>query len=128
MSDSPGCEKRQFVRVPVDVQVNYRFIRYDGQTGDVFSGKTGNIGAGGLLLTAALPEADLIADLLMGKVSVWVELLLPEQEPIRAISHVAWLEALDETNNTCAMGLRFAEIAAVAQDELFRFVINAVNI
>ena len=131
MSNFPGSEKRQFVRVPVDIEVKYRFIGPSGVAPTpetIYSGKTGNVGAGGLLLVAQLPEAALIADLLMGKVAVGLELFLPEHDPIQALSRVAWLEALDETDNTCAMGLRFVEIASVAQDELFRFVINAVNL
>ena len=130
MSNFPGSEKRQFVRVPVDIEVKYRFIGPSGvaPTPDAtYSGKTGNVGAGGLLLVAQLPEAELIADLLMGKVAVALELFLPEHDSISALSRVAWLETVDEQNNTCSIGLTFKEITASAQDALFRFVINSVS-
>jgi len=129
MSDFATSEKRQFVRVPVDVEVKYRFIqpRSTGAPTEetTYSGKTGNIGAGGLLLVADLPEADLIADLLMGKIIVGLELYLPDHAPIQALSRVAWLESVDEEKGTCAIGLSFKEITAADQDKLFRFVITS---
>lgn len=129
MSDFTEAEKRQFVRVPVEVPVDYRFISQtdpsEDQMDQVSQGHTQNVGAGGLLLVGAIPEPGLIADLLMQKVIVGLEVRLPEHEPIRILSRVAWVEAIDEEKGTCSMGLRFKEIAAGDQDDLFRFVITS---
>jgi len=122
-------EKRQFVRIPVDLRIDYRFIRQPTSPGSdaVLAGHSGNIGAGGLLLVGQIPENDLIADLLMRRVIVALDIHLPgAEQPIRALSRVAWLEAIDPDRNACAMGLTFKEITVEAQDELFRFIINSV--
>ena len=131
MSDFAESEKRQFVRVPLQVAINYRFIRQSGEKpvpGATYKGHTRNLGAGGLLLVAAIPDADMIAELLMQKVIIALELFLPDHEPIGALARVAWLEAINEEQGTCSMGLSFKEITAAAQDDLFRFVINATGL
>ena len=132
MHDSCESEKRHFVRVPVDVKVDYRFVPSSPdlaslKTGQTFHGHTGNVGAGGLLLVGEIPDNDLIADLLMRRVSLVVEIRLPEHQPINALARVAWLEAIDPAGQTCSMGLTFREITTSAQDELFRFIIHAVS-
>ena len=130
LSDPCESEKRQFVRVPANIKVGYRFISQGGAApvpDTAFTGHTVNLGAGGLLLVGHVPDNDLIADLLMRRVSVVLDIHLPKAgHSIRALARVAWLEAIDPTNNTCPMGLTFKEITASDQDELFRFIINAV--
>ena len=130
MTDFPDSEKRQFVRIPVNVDVEYRFIcQEDGApiSDQTFTGHTGNIGAGGFLLVGPVPAHDLISDLLMRRVVVVVTILLPDHQPIQALARAAWLEAVDQAHQTCSMGLTFKEITLAAQDELFRFIINAVS-
>lgn len=130
MSRLSESEKRQFVRVPVNVPVDYRFVRQDSDTPisvAMLNGHTINIGAGGLLLVGQIPDRDLIADLLMRKVVVALSIRLPRQQPIQALGRVAWVEAIDQTQMTCSIGLTFKEITAQSQDDLFRFIINAVS-
>ena len=122
-------EKREFVRVGVSVPVKFRLI---AQTPDVtvpddyMDGETQNIGAGGMLLAGPIPRPDLITDLLVQKVVVGVRIYLPgEDEPVEALARVAWLEAIDQEDNRCSLGLSFKEITSEAQDVLFRFIISS---
>ena len=122
-------EKREFVRVGVSVQVKFRLIAQDPDVtvpDEYFDGETQNIGAGGMLLMGPIPRADLITDLLVQKVVVGVRIYLPgEDEPVEALGRVAWLEALNQEENRCSLGLSFKEITSEAQDVLFRFIISS---
>lgn len=122
-------EKREFVRVGVAVPVKYRLISQSPDVSapdDTHDGETQNIGAGGLLLVGPIPRADLITDLLVQKIVVGVRIALPgEDEPVEALCRAAWLEAIDQEENRCSLGLSFKEITSEAQDTLFRFIISS---
>ena len=122
-------EKREFVRIGVAVPVEYRLI---SQSPDVsvpegsMKGETQNIGAGGMLLVGPIPHAELITELLTQKVVVGVRIFLPgEEKPVEALARTAWLEAIDEEESKCSLGLAFKEITSDAQDTLFRFIISS---
>ena len=122
-------EKREFVRVGVAVPVKFRLISESAEVTvpeDYIDGETENIGAGGILLVGPMPRSELITELLMQKVIVGVRIFLPgETQPVEALARVAWLEAIDEEQNKCSLGLAFKEITSDAQDALFRFVISS---
>jgi c-di-GMP-binding flagellar brake protein YcgR len=122
-------EKREFVRVGVAVPVTYRLISQSPDItvpDDYLEGETQNIGAGGILLVGAMPRADLVTELLMQKVVVGVRIFLPgEEKPVEALARVAWLEAIDQEEHRCSLGLAFKEITSDAQDTIFRFIISS---
>lgn len=122
-------EKREFVRVGAVVPVKFRLISQDPEVevpDDFLDGETQNIGAGGMLLTGAMPQYELITELLMQKVVIGVRIDLPgASEPVEAIARVAWLDAIDEEAGKCSLGLAFKEITSDAQDALFRFIISS---
>ena len=122
-------EKREFVRVGVAVPVKYRLIATGThhEVGDAYlDGETQNVGAGGMLLVGPIPPADLITDLLVQKIVVGVRIYLPgEDAPVEALCRAVWLEAVDEADDKCALGLSFKEITSDAQDMLFRFIISS---
>jgi len=122
-------EKREFVRVGVAVPVKFRLI---SQSPDVtvpdeyYDGETQNIGAGGLLLVGPIVQGDFITNLLIQKIVVGVRIYLPgEDDPVEVLCRAAWLEAIDQEDNRCSLGLAFKEITSDAQDTLFRFIISS---
>ena len=135
-------EKRRFVRLPTTVSVTYRFISQVPVEGrgphgtlrpggsvprEVYEGQTANLAAGGMLLVGPIPDKELIADLLMQKVIVGVEMQLDPTgagKSIHALCRVSWVEAVEEKESRYGLGLRFVEITSAAQDEIFRYVIS----
>ena len=130
MTERCDSEKRQFVRVPVDLRVDYQFIDQSAPTGseEVIHGHSANLGAGGLLLVGPVPDNGIIVDLLMRRVFVSLDIHLPGlKESIRTLARVAWVESIDVARKECSMGLMFKEITGESQDRLFRFIIDAVS-
>lgn len=126
MAERYESERREFVRIRVDVPVRYKFLSKAVEVPeDVFEGTTGDLGGGGLLLVGRVPSEGMFVHLLTQKVVLGVNLMLPAtQEPVKALCRVAWLEAT-ETPGRVAMGLKFKEISRDSLDEIFRFVIKA---
>jgi c-di-GMP-binding flagellar brake protein YcgR len=120
-------ERREFVRMRANLAVRYKFLSNSGEEIDseTHEGITRNLSGGGLLLEGKVPNAQWIPDLLMQRIVVGVNLLLPDgNEPVKALTRVAWVEAFDETASKCAMGLMFREITREHQDMIFRYVIK----
>ena len=121
-------ERREFVRVRVQIPVRYKYLcktRNEQEMEEVYEGTTTNLGGGGLLLLGRVPKVDWIPELLMQKIVIGVNLLLPQDEmPIKALTRVAWVETFDETTMKCNMGLKFKEITQADKDRIFKFVIK----
>ncbi|NUN49932.1 MAG: PilZ domain-containing protein [Candidatus Brocadiae bacterium] len=128
MSHPLDQERREFVRVRVQIPVRYKFLsklRTGPELEEVFEGTTTNVGGGGLLLLGRIPVLDWIPDLLMSRIVLGVNLLLPQEEsPIKALTRVAWVETFDEATMKCNLGLRFKEITQSDKDRIFKFVIR----
>ncbi len=121
-------ERREFVRVRASLGVRYKFLNRAGEdAGDkVYEGVTQNLSGGGLLLTGKIPDVEWIPDLLMQKIVIGVNIVLPDSpEPIKALTRVAWAEAFKEGSGKCAFGLMFREITKEAQDKIVRFIIKS---
>lgn len=121
-------ERREFVRVRIQIPVRFKFLsktRTDAAMEEVYEGTTTNLGGGGLLLLGRVPHVDWIPDLLMQKIVIGVNLLLPQDEaPIKALTRVAWVETFDEVTMKCNMGLKFKEVTQSDKDRIFKFVIK----
>jgi c-di-GMP-binding flagellar brake protein YcgR len=126
MTERYESERREFVRIRVDVPVRYKFLsKAVPVPEEVYEGTTGDLGGGGLLLVGRVPDDALIVHMLTQKVVLGVNLLVPaSQEPVKALCRVAWLEAAEAAGRV-AMGLKFKEISRDSLDEIFRFVIKA---
>lgn len=122
-------ERREFIRVKVEIPVRYKFLakhRQDAELNTIYEGFTTNLSGGGLLLMGKLPVLAWLADLLMQKMAVGINLYLPLHEaPIKALTRVAWIETIEEQTQRTAFGLKFREITADDKDKIFRFVIKA---
>ena len=128
MSFEYETEKREFVRIKTDVPVRYKFLSRTLEIDDtaVHEGRTRNISGAGLLLIGKLPKDEWLTPLLMEKIVVGVNIMLPySEEPIKALTRVAWIEGVQEDSGDCALGLKFKEITKDSQDEIFRYVIRS---
>lgn len=128
MSFEYQTEKREFVRIHIDVPIRYKFLSrvVDIDDDAVYEGTTSNLSGAGLLLVGKLPSVSWIPGLLMGKILLGINLILPSLElPIKALCRVAWVEALEEGSEKCAMGLKFREITKENQDEIMKYIIKA---
>ncbi|GAF91192.1 unnamed protein product [marine sediment metagenome] len=121
-------ERREFVRVKTSLSIRYKFLNQSGDDFDekIYEGVTQNLSGGGLLLTGKIPDLGWIPDLLMQKIVIGVNIMLPDSpEPIKALTRVAWAEAFEEGSGKFAFGLMFREITKEAQDKIFRFIIKS---
>jgi len=127
MPERYESERREFVRIKVDVPVRYKFLSRTVQVGDdVYEGVTGDLGGGGLLLVGRVPTPELYVGLLTQRVVVGVNVLLPAAaEPLKALCRVAWIEAAEANGGRVALGLKFKEITRDALDEVIKFVIKS---
>ncbi len=121
-----GFERREFIRVKVKVPVAYKFFSTTGDSpfDEIFEGHTSNISRNGLLLEGQLPEKDMAAPLLLGKLIIGVNLFLPNQEaPVKALTRVKWIEATSDETISC-LGLHFKEITKESIDWILKFIIS----
>lgn len=122
-------ERREFVRVKLEVPVRYKFLakeRIEPELDHVYEGTTWNISGGGLLLAGRIPVFTWLPDLLLSKILIGVNILLPGTDtPIKALARVAWIETIDEGTKRCGIGLKFREITTADRDQIFQFVIRS---
>ena len=120
--------KRDFVRIPTDIQVRYKFLSKSSEVDSegIYEGVTSLISGTGLLLQGKIPGYTWIPALLMGEILLGLNLMLPACErPLKALAQVNWIEKIKKGSDKCPMGLRFNEITKEDQDELLKYVIKA---
>ena len=126
---SEGSERRQFVRVNVDVPVSYKFVPLDPRMSvaqETHTGYSRNVSQGGLLLIGRLPNLSWISPLLMNRMIIAVSVQLPGiTAPIKALCRAAWLETVEEKSQRAAYGLIFNEIANEDRDRVLQFVLKS---
>lgn len=120
--------RRDFVRVPIEIPVRYKFLSrtVDVQEEGIYEGFTNAISGTGMLLNGRLPSLSWIPALLLGEIMLGLNILLPaHEEPIKVLANAGWVEALKKGSDRCPLGLRFQEIAKEHQDLLLKYVIKA---
>lgn len=120
-------ERREFVRINVSLPVRYKFLSPGASktVDQIFEGNTSNISAGGMLLVGKIPSSDWLEDLLLQKVILGINVLLPEsQEPVKLLARVRWIESLT-AQNQCSMGLIYKEIKRPDQDKIVQLIIRS---
>src|SRR5207237_3337278 len=97
MTERYESERREFVRVKIDIPVRYKFLSKSVQVpDDVFLGSTGDLGGGGVLLLGRIPDPAWYVGLLTQQIVIGVNLQLPGiADPIKALCRVAWIEATE---------------------------------
>ena len=128
MSSKFEFEKREYVRIPVTLGVRYKFLTQVDIGVDldhVHEGTSQNIGTGGILLKAKLPDHNWLSQLLTHTMLIGVNILIPSQEnPVKALCRVAWSSAVAE-GNFVMLGLSFQEIAEEDRNSITKYVIRA---
>jgi hypothetical protein len=107
-------DRRDYPRLKKSVSVRYKFLSStvkDPAMERICDGVTQNISMGGLLLVGPVPRLDWLKDLLLGRINIGVNLVVPAQVyPIKVLTRVAWLEATDEQAMNMRIGLRILEV------------------
>jgi c-di-GMP-binding flagellar brake protein YcgR len=129
MSAGFESERREFVRIRVSLPVRYKFLSRDldgtPEGDEIHEGSTNNISGGGLLLKARVPHLQWLPDLLMQKMVIGMNLILPHDDmPVKALTRVAWIEALEEGSQKAQLGLRFKEISQEDEDRILQYIIR----
>ncbi len=127
MTPDGGSVKIEFHKLQTDVPVRYKFFSktLDIDTEQVFEGTTCKLGGNGCLLQGKLPSLSWIPALLMGKILIGVNLLLPSSAtPPKALCKVAWIEAVAEGSDRCAIGVQFIDIPKECQDDITKYLIR----
>ncbi len=124
------CENRDYLRVKAHVPVRYRFLADHlghAAADTTYEGTSRDLSGGGILLRGEIPEEGWIPDLLMERITLDLEIFLPdESQPVKAIARAAWLDTgrSAETDEAPALGLKFVEITREAQDRVFQYILH----
>ncbi len=123
-----GMERRQFVRVRMEVPIRYKLVRPTGEkvVEDLFEGSTVNISTGGVLLDGKLPDPSYVVELLAQRIRIALNMAIPgDTAPVKAIARAAWIERLEEKSGIFPMGLSFDEISDGDRSRIQRFTIKS---
>lgn len=128
MAFSYETERREFVRIRVDVPVRYKFLSrtVDVAKEQIYEGTTRDISGSGLLLVGRIPKLEWIPLLLLEKIVIGINIMLPSSaQPVKALTRAGWIEAIKEGDDRCRMGLKFKEITRQSQDDILKYVIKS---
>jgi len=121
-------ERRQFVRIPLTVPINFNLISSESgnKVGPAFKGETSNVGAGGVLVTGEMPPVEDVTALIVQRLILAGEMEMPDDpKPILFLGRVAWIEDIDTENRRCSLGVIFKELTQLDRDRLYQFVIRS---
>ncbi len=128
MSFEYESEKREFVHIATDIPIRYKFLSkalpLDAEP--ICEGATANLSGSGLLLVGKIPSVSWIPALLTEDILIGINMILPSLDlPVKALTRVAWVEALQKGSERIALGLKFKEISKDHQDEILKYIIKA---
>ena len=120
-------DRRDYPRLKRSLPLRFKFLSssvQDPAFDRVCDGATHNISLGGMLLVGPIPKLDWLKDMLVGRISVGVNLHLPGHEnPIKVLTRVAWIEAVDQDAISIRMGLRIIDIPSEQRKILSDFLL-----
>jgi hypothetical protein len=120
--------RKDFVKVAMDVPVRYKFLSktFPVSDKDVHEGFTSNLSGSGLILTVKIPDGETLIHLLTNEIVIGLNMLLPSQdEAIKALAVVEWVDALPEMPGKCGLGVRFVDMPKECSDQILRYTIRA---
>ena len=127
-----GSDRRDYPRLKCTLLVRYKFLSTtlkDPALETIYEGTTTNLSMGGLLMTGPIPHLDWLKDLLLGRISVGINFVLPGHEvPVKALSKLSWLEAKDEEAMSFRIGLRIVDIPGDHRRTLSEFLMQQTEI
>ncbi|NUN48031.1 MAG: PilZ domain-containing protein [Candidatus Brocadiae bacterium] len=124
-----STRERPLVRLRQPAEVRYKFLsktRQDPEQNEIYEGTAPSLSSVGCLLDGKIPRIDWLADLLMQKMVLGVNLLLPpDPEPLKVLGEVHWIERIDEETGRCRIRLSFREITQADRNRIFTFQVKA---
>lgn len=123
-----NSNKREFVTINTDVPVRYKFLSkvLELDVDQIFEGTTNCLSSSGCLLQGRIPSLNWIPALLMGKIHLGINLLLPSSDhPIKALCSTSWIEEIPEGTDRCVLGLKFMNLDKDMEDQILRYLIKA---
>ncbi len=127
MSFECRASKSGYIKIRTEIPVRYKFLSKVIDLADetVYEGITTQISGHGLFLVGKIPSVSWIPGLLMSKIVLGMNILLPSADkPVKALTKAAWVEAVEEGTEKCGIGLTFMEIEKDQQDEIMKYVIR----
>jgi PilZ domain-containing protein len=125
---SEDSERREYPRLRFSVPVRYKFISShvkDPVMDRVCDGVTHNLSMGGMRLEGPIPRLEWLKDLLLGRITVGVNLHFPgNPNPAKVLARLAWLEAAEPDSINMSFGLRILEIPPDHRKVLSEFLIK----
>jgi hypothetical protein len=125
-------DRREYPRLKRSLPVRYKFLSSsvkDPAMERVCDGVTQNVSMGGLLLVGPVPRLDWLKDLLLGRITVGLNLILPDlTDPVKVLARVAWLEATDEQAISLRIGLRIIEVPSEHRRVLSDFLATETSV
>ena len=121
-------ERKGFVKVSVDVPVRYKFLSKTIEVKDkeVHEGHTNNVSGSGLVLIAKIPDGETLTRLLTNELLAGLNILLPSQdETIKALARLTFIEAMPEMPGKCGLSLKFLDMPKENSDQILRYTIRA---
>ena len=123
-------QDRVFVRLPVELPVEYLFVTdgsFDLDQGPRMGGTVETPSGGGLLLRTAAPPIEIVGELLSNRIGVALSFELPdgEAEPVWALATVARVEGVGLPGGEVRLGLRFQEITMATRDRIMAYVVGS---
>ena len=120
--------RKDYVKISVDVSVRYKFLSKTIEVKDkeVHEGHTNNISGSGLMLIVKIPDGETLNGLLTNEIMAGLNILLPSQdEAIKALAKLAFIEALPEMPGKCGLSLRFLDMPKESSDQILRYTIRS---
>ncbi|HLD35106.1 MAG TPA: PilZ domain-containing protein [Planctomycetota bacterium] len=121
-------DRREYVRIRSELLMRYKFLGSsisDPNLDKIYEGKATNISGGGIMIKGTIPDQRWIPELLMQRMVIGINFSLPnEEEPVKTLTRVAWIETVDENAHIYIIGLKFKEITTKDTDKIFRFIIR----
>lgn len=121
-------ERKGFVKVSVDIPVRYKFLSKTIEVKDkeVHEGHTNNVSGSGLVLIAKIPDGETLTRLLTNELLAGLNILLPSQdETIKALARLTFIEAMPEMPGKCGMSFKFLDMPKENSDQILRYTIRA---
>lgn len=122
-------ERRKHYRISKEIKVKYKFLSQvaDIQPSEMFEGITNNISTTGVLLKGQIPAQQLLEEMMLQNVMLYLEIYLPKKEiPVKATAQVRWAESKDASKNLYYLGLKFTDITAEDKNILTQFILDNI--
>ncbi len=122
-------ERRRHYRISKEIKVRYKFIipGSNPKEEEFYEATTKNISTTGVLLRAKIPYPELLGEMMLKRVLLYLEIILMRANAvIKATAQLRWAESVDVNNNIYHIGLKFVDMTADDKNTLTEFILNNI--